>query len=405
MNRQRISARSGFTAWDLLAVVLVLGVVAAMGCPAMVANREVARRIACTNQLKQIGLALHNYATANKVLPPGTVTGSAALGGQDFVLGSTSIWGPSGEAFPAANGRHGTSWILRILPYIEGAHIFPRWNWNTNVGGATVSQINGAFYSNSPISAASNGSSATNPIGLAGLDIEGLYCPSRRSQVRPGVDDIEPTTGTNLLPNVAVVWTGGGTDYGGCVGRHYAYDTAAATHIPKDAGLSANIVFNPGWIVVNTVYQVPSEGTSATALSGGAAPRWGIFGQINVSTSWAAIKDGASTTIMTGELQRIASIPAGGSLVLLSHDGWAVGGDATGFTTGFGGPNVVFGSPPAPVGMMNNGMFQSPGSEHYKGANYGFADGSVTFMSTSVDPNVFALLGSMADVTGVTPPN
>ncbi len=53
---------------------------------------------------------------------------------------------------------------------------------------------------------------------------------------------------------------------------------------------------------------------------------------------------------------------------------------------------------------MNNGFFGSPGSDHANGANFGLADGSVTFVSSAIDPNVFALLGSMADNAGVTIP-
>ena len=46
---------------------------------------------------------------------------------------------------------------------------------------------------------------------------------------------------------------------------------------------------------------------------------------------------------------------------------------------------------------MNNGYFPSPGSEHYVGANFGMGDGSVTYLSSTIDQSVFALLGSMAD--------
>ena len=52
---------------------------------------------------------------------------------------------------------------------------------------------------------------------------------------------------------------------------------------------------------------------------------------------------------------------------------------------------------------MNNGFFGSPGSDHANGANFGMADGSVRSSPTSMDPNVFALLGSMADGQAVDP--
>ena len=60
------------------------------------------------------------------------------------------------------------------------------------------------------------------------------------------------------------------------------------------------------------------------------------------------------------------------------------------FTTGYNGGGTV-------TGMMNNGFFASPGSEHSNGANFGMADGSVRYINTTLDKNIFCLLGSMAD--------
>lgn len=120
----------------------------------------------------------------------------------------------------------------------------------------------------------------------------------------------------------------------------------------------------------------------------------GIFGQVNKSATFGAIRDGLSNTIMIGEMSKITSVgtapySASSGISMYSKDGWSIGGPATTFTTGV---CVSQGTP-----LSNNGLFPSPGSDHSNGANYGLGDGSVRFISTSMDGNVFALLGSMAD--------
>ncbi|MFZ1933403.1 MAG: DUF1559 domain-containing protein [Thermoguttaceae bacterium] len=186
---------------------------------------------------------------------------------------------------------------------------------------------------------------------------------------------------------LATWWPGGGTDYGGCVGRHVAYDTSSPSHNVLDAGAPNAIVFDPGVAAPNPNYTLPKDDASH---------RWGIFGRVNVSTTFAEVRDGLSNTIAIGELQRIVVTDAQyGGANNLSHDGWAIGGDATGFTTGYGGPGIKINGQATP--LMNNGFFQSPGSDHPGGANFGIADGSVKFLATSIDPNVFALLGSFND--------
>ncbi len=104
MRRYR---KLGFTLVELLVVIAIIGILVGLLLPAVQAAREAARRMQCGNNLKQIGLALHNYESANRVFPPGGVTPGGCCG--------TNSAG---------------NWCLFLLPYLEQGSLHARYDFN-----------------------------------------------------------------------------------------------------------------------------------------------------------------------------------------------------------------------------------------------------------------------------------
>ncbi len=159
--------RKGFTLIELLVVISIISILIGMLLPAVQKAREAAARISCTNNLKQIGLAMHNYAL-------------------DY-----------DSHFPASRMGEGyATWAVIILPYMEQSNLYNQWN----LGQSYFLQNNVARMT----------------------PVKSYFCPSRRSANDPPTTsvsgDIPPTNGgtANNVPGAlgdyAVVIDPSGTD-------------------------------------------------------------------------------------------------------------------------------------------------------------------------------------------------
>ena len=252
---------------------------------------------------------------------------------------------------PAARGW---SWMVEVLPYIEQAALRTQWDNDSNV---------------------------LKNVMLANTDIPLFYCPSRRSGVR--AED---------RPIMFMQWSRGGTDYGGCVGGGNGFRNDTSLSLP-DANLT------------HALNDSSSSGAiDLTFHTIGGTKVLGIFTNRGAVTA-AHVKDGLSQTLAIGELQRLLG-PGGNATSL---DGWAVGGISTLFDTFKNAPNLYLpataaATDPSHPGGLNNGFFESPGSEHPAGANFGMGDGSIQFLNDDIDKAIFQALGTCAGGESVSLP-
>ena len=117
MFASRRRGTTGFTLVELLVVIAIIGILVALLLPAIQAARESARRSQCVNNLKNIGLAVHNFTDSRKVLPTGGQCYNPRVP-LDTHEGGTSDGKPFGPS------KQGMSWSFQILPYLEEGAIY-----------------------------------------------------------------------------------------------------------------------------------------------------------------------------------------------------------------------------------------------------------------------------------------
>jgi prepilin-type N-terminal cleavage/methylation domain-containing protein len=245
-----VRVRSAFTLIELLVVIAIIAILIGLLLPAVQKVREAAARTKCANNLKQLGLAVHNYEGAFQGLPPGIVQTSSTLPIPDLVEYGTltgTTWSYSNQSFFSV-----------MLPYIEQDNVL-----KAATGGYNL-KLNWNDPANQPVTA---------------LRIPTFECPSSPSNkivnnassttFMPAVSDYWPVTRGN---SNSAVWTGLNLGFPGSLGVNGVLTANLRTKFASITdGLSNTLMIgessarNEGW-AANRMYD---PGTSTT---------WGIRG-------------------------------------------------------------------------------------------------------------------------------
>jgi prepilin-type N-terminal cleavage/methylation domain-containing protein/prepilin-type processing-associated H-X9-DG protein len=322
--RRNLSLNSGFTLVELLVVIAIIGVLVALLLPAVQAAREAARRMQCSNNLKQLGMALHMYVDTVKKFPyASNFTDSIAQCG-DF----------------AAVGTPHHSGNFALLPFLEQKTLFDQVaiNQSLDTGAANRALLRGQFLGAFTC--------PSNPLKRKGTRVDGLPFNGFDGPVQEGMYRFCGGTMNNTMVN-----------------------TRDCTKAANSFCLNADGGTNGGWTCVHI---------NPTSVRG-------IFARGVTAYELRNITDGTSNTIMMGETK--PHYTEFGAL-------WTWNVPTTLFSLKLNSSFLKTAERNRTVNWMDA---QGHASYHPSGAQFVMADGSVRFLSDTIDYPVYCLYGDLAD--------
>ncbi|MGN6133880.1 MAG: DUF1559 family PulG-like putative transporter [Aureliella sp.] len=318
--------RQGFTLVELLVVIAIIGILVGLLLPAVQAAREAARRMQCSNNLKQIGLAILNYESTYKRLPPGAVF----YGGAATTIGRFS---------GALNNRG--SMLVFILPYLEQQALYNQFDFGM------------------PLDDARFPAGVNNGMFLKGALVPAYICPSDiNDPISPGANQIQPS---NYHPSTGP--TADISDNSACscplITTFRTY-SLAGTNVNNPAGVFSRNGYNSiaklshvADGLSNTIFvgEVRADSSNHVRAGWSHANKWGIFTQVPIN--------------FDSSEPDVATATAKGKTACNARCTWN-----------------------SEVGFR---------SRHTGGAQFVMGDGSVQFLSQSIDMTNYQRLGAKAD--------
>ena len=333
---------SAFTLVELLVVIAIIGILVAMLLPAVQAAREAARRSQCTNNMKQIGIALHNYHS----------------GYGRFPYGGAYNEGTNGNCItqPEFNQRHGHNWRVHILPYLEEEEL----------------------YNSIPSLSAPDGGSfqaVWAPLLQHKTPVPTFYCPSEHG---PQVRDEMFAVYWNAMPadGVAAI-----SSYRGSAGNvsHWGHGPPI-----ESCGLCVG-----GACPCDTGLHSTSTGGSHFAYCEQDEPSLGMLWANPTSVRISHVHDGTAKTLFVGE-STYNSLTEGLGCAESAH--WMAPWSVTGTVYGINLAYDKLTSHTSPhTGFLVGCGFRS---NHPGGAHFLMVDGGVRFLVNDIDMLTFSAMGT-----------